>query len=383
MMVPIDQLSPVYRCLGAGPALALKYRSLDVASADGVASYSGLAAGGADDDGPAAAPDATPMESPETQSVTNLLRKSPKELRRLASTWRSPATDAVPRLGKQLTFTAPDKMDLLFNILGNLDRKQVFEGREVCKAWRDRLDDHPNSQEWCRLLLSSFFDLRVDQNSFANAEPVIKILGEANENWREAYKVLHARWSYSTWEELEKVLEWISRITKLLTSHARDPSYIMHQRRFGIVLSNFYSRGYTILYTACSQNRPPYNARQVQADVYRWWSRWIAKEADAVIVKASARAPEDREMSMRSFDAYVKCMAHMMKYIDRFYVRNSTSTRYPARYPGLPTIPAVAAPHQLRVRLALGLEVPEALDRVPEEQVGHLLLAENPACGLM
>ena len=34
MMVPIDQLSPVYRCLGAGPALALKYRSLDVASAD-------------------------------------------------------------------------------------------------------------------------------------------------------------------------------------------------------------------------------------------------------------------------------------------------------------------------------------------------------------
>ena len=350
-MIPIDQLSPVYRCLGAGPALALKYRSLDVASADGVASYRGLAAGGADDDGPAAAPDATPMESPETQSVTNLLRKSPKGLRRLASTWRSPATDdAVPRLGKQLTFTAPDKMDLLFNILGNLDRKQVFEGREVCKAWRDRLDDHPNSPEWCRLLLSSFFcNLKI-----ANEEPVIKILGEANENWREAYKVLHLG-RYSTWEELEMVLEWISRITKLLTSHARDPSYIMHQRRFGIVLSNFYSRGYTILYTACSQNRPPYNARQVQADVYRWWSRWIAKEADAVIVKASARAPEDREMSMRSFDAYVKYMAYMMKYLNRFYVQRRS----------LRTLATVASPHQLRVRLALGLEVPEALDRVP------------------
>ena len=201
---------------------------------------------------------------------------------------------------------------------------------------------------------------------------MIKILGEANENWREAYKVLHLG-RYSTWEELEMVLEWISRITKLLTSHARDPSYIMHQRRFGIVLSNFYSRGYTILYTACSQNRPPYNARQVQADVYRWWSRWIAKEADAVIVKASARAPEDREMSMRSFDAYVKYMAYMMKYLDRFYVQRRS----------LRTLATVAAPHQLRVRLALGLEVPEALDRVPEEQVGHLLLAENPACGLM
>ena len=367
-MIPIDQLSPVYRCLGAGPALALKYRSLDVASADGVASYRGLAAGGADDDGPAAAPDATPMESPETQSVSNLLRKSPKELRRLASTWRSPATDAVPRLGKQLTFTAPDKMDLLFNILGNLDRKQVFEGREVCKAWRDRLDDHPNSPEWCRLLLSSFFcNLKI-----ANEEPVIKILGEANENWREAYKVLHLG-RYSTWEELEMVLEWISRITKLLTSHSFDPSYIMHQRRFRIVLSVFStSWGYAILYTACTQ-KGPYNGSQVQAEVYRWWSRSIAEEADAVIVKASARAPEDREMSMRSFDAYVKYMAYMMKYLNRFYVQRRS----------LRTLATVASPHQLRVRLALGLEVPEALDRVPEEQVGHLLLAENPACGLM
>lgn len=64
------------------------------------------------------------------------------------------AADAVPPLRKQLTFTAPDKTDQLFNILGKLGPKQVFKGREVCTAWRDQLDAAPNSPLWCGLFLS-------------------------------------------------------------------------------------------------------------------------------------------------------------------------------------------------------------------------------------
>ena len=92
-------------------------------------------------------------------------------------------------------------------------------------------------------------------------------------------------------------------------------------------------------------------ARIFSANVYEWWSRSIAELADAVIEKVKARAPELREMSMRSFDAYVKSMVTVvLEYLDRFHVQRLS----------LPTLAAVAAPHQARVRLALGLAVAAA-----------------------
>ena len=68
-----------------------------------------------------------------------------------------------------------------------------------------------------------------------------------------------------------------------------------------------------------------------------------------MIEKVSARAPEHREMSMRSFDAYVKSMITVvLEYLDRYYVVRQ----------GVTTLAAAAAPHQARVRRALGLAVP-------------------------
>ena len=56
-------------------------------------------------------------------------------------------------------------------------------------------------------------------------------------------------------------------------------------------------------------------------------------------------------MSMRSFDAYVKSMTTVvLLHLDRFYVQRLN----------LPTVAEVAAPHQARVRLALGLAVEAA-----------------------
>ena len=92
-------------------------------------------------------------------------------------------------------------------------------------------------------------------------------------------------------------------------------------------------------------------ARIFSENVYNWWSRSIEELADVVIEKVRTRAPELREMSMRSFDAYVKSMVTVvLEYLDRHYVVRE----------GVTTLAAVAALHQARVRLALGLAVPTA-----------------------
>ena len=76
-------------------------------------------------------------------------------------------------------------------------------------------------------------------------------------------------------------------------------------------------------------------ARIFSENVYEWWSRSIAELADAVIEKVSTRAPELREMSMRSFDAYVKSMVTVvLEYLDRHYVVRE----------GVTNLAAVAAP---------------------------------------
>ena len=269
------------------------------------------------------------------------------------------AADAAPPLRKQVTFTAPDKTDQLFNILGKLGPKQVFKGREVCTAWRDQLDAAPNSPLWCGLFLSS---LNV---SITDATPVIStLLGEAltaEENWREAYKLLHLaspdNWkelaglaeggdvtsAVYTWDTVERVLEWISRIAKLLISHAFEPA-LTFKRGFRTTAKATVK---AIVYAGCTQ-KPPNNGSD---NVYNWWSRSIAEVADAVIEKVKTRAPEHREMSMRSFDAYVKSMTTVvLLHLDRFYAQRLS----------LPTVAEVAAPHQARVRLALGLAVAAA-----------------------
>ena len=129
-------------------------------------------------------------------------------------------------------------------------------------------------------------------------------------------------------------------------------------------------------------------ARIFSENVYEWWSRSIAELADAVIEKVSrfrvprasassaikARASEYRAMSMRSFDAYVKSMTTVVMVHVDIFIRNAHSS-HPLH--GVPSLAALAAPHQLRVRVALGLEVPEALAEaeVSTRAAGHLLSA--------
>lgn len=184
----------------------------------------------------------------------------------------------------------------------------------------------------------------------------------ADENWREAYKLLHLaspdNWkelaglaeeadavtsTVYTWNTVKRVLEWISRIAKLLISHAFEPA-ITFKRGFRTTAKATVK---VIVHAACTQS-PPNNWTE---NVYNWWSRSIAEVADAVIEKVKTRAPEHREMSMRSFDAYVKSMTTVvLRYLDNFYVRRLS----------LPTVAEIAAPHQARVRLALGLAVAAA-----------------------
>ena len=178
-----------------------------------------------------------------------------------------------------------------------------------------------------------------------------------------------------TWDTVEKVLEWVRRVAQLLICDERRERHFRSKSGFRMMAK---AAAREIVYRACTHPGRRQSAagayvqvaRIFSENVYEWWSRSIAELADAVIEKVrTRRTTELREMSMRSFDEYVqKMVTVVLKHLDRFYVQ-----RLERR-----TLAEVAAPHQLRVRLALGLEVPEALAHVPEAQVGHLISPVDP-----
>ena len=159
-----------------------------------------------------------------------------------------------------------------------------------------------------------------------------------------------------TWDTVEKVLEWVRRVAQLLICDERRERHFRSKSGFRMMAK---AAAREIVYRACTHPGRRQSAagayvqvaRIFSENVYEWWSRSIAELADAVIEKVSTRAPELREMSMRSFDAYVKSMVTVvLEYLDRHYVVRE----------GVTNLAAVAAPHQARVRLALGLAVPTA-----------------------
>ena len=241
-------------------------------------------------------------------------------------------------LRRQVTFqSSPGKLDLLFKVLSFVPISELFRARRVCRSWCQRIDSaEPNGREWWEVCNAVgwkeiLYDRAVDWREMIMVNLVLTA-GPREEQHPSG--VITAEW-------LTILLNNLRRAVVVCASHG-----ILFTKFFTCyeIQKSTYSRNYNIMYRSFTQ-KPPNNHSEL---AYAWWcssTPEIAAEVQAKLAKSPLQA---REAAAASFDCYIKFMIHVLKYLDRVYIK---------RFDLNPLI-AVAAPIQAQLRMDLELSEP-------------------------
>jgi hypothetical protein len=259
------------------------------------------------------------------------------------------ASGAPAMLRRQVTFqSSPGKLDLLFKVLSFVPISELFRARRVCRSWLQRIDSaEPKGREWWEVW---------------NAVGWKEILYDRAVDWKETLMVwsflgpiMSAPWLFSAAitagprEEQPPsgviTAEWL---TILLNNLRR---VVVVSASFGILFMKFitlhsgtFPRCCEIMYRAFTQ-KPPNNHSEL---AYAWWCSSTPEIAAEIQAKLANSPLQAREAAAASFESYIKFMIHVLKFLDRVYIK---------RFHLNPLI-AVAAPIQAQLRMDLELSEP-------------------------
>jgi hypothetical protein len=245
------------------------------------------------------------------------------------------ASGAPAMLRRQVTFqSSPSKLDLLFKILSFVPLSELFRARRVCRSWLQRIDSaEPKGREWWEVW---------------NAVGWKEILYDRAVDWKEMIMVNLVLTAGPREEQHPSGVITPEWLTFLLNNMRRS---VVVCASHGILFTKFftryeiqkstYSRNYNIMYRSFTQ-KPPNNHSEL---AYAWWCSSTPEIAAEIQAKLANSPLQAREAAAASFDSYIKFMIHVLKYLDRVYIK---------RFHLNPLI-RVAAPIQAQLRMDLAL----------------------------
>ena len=232
---------------------------------------------------------------------------------------------------RSVTFTAPDKIDLLFNIFA-FERSplRIFVARLVCKLWKQRVDGtNANSEDWRILLEMSVPHFRtLPRFTTADWKSVVML--------QSRLLLVPQDGTIITFESLEIILAELLRVATMCACELGTS--------FKNVLSlrlRTKDKIHAIIYRVCTQ-KPPNNLSEQACN---WWARSIPELRASIEARVVDAPVVNRQAACDSFDSFVKKMGQAMDYLNRFYVKRMS----------MPTLQEVALPEQDALRQALGV----------------------------
>jgi serine/threonine protein kinase len=284
----------------------------------------------------------------QSSSISMLSVASQEEAEALAAV-EAPRSSVAPQqpatIRRQVTFqSSHEKLDLLFKVLSFVPLKELFRVRRVCQSWRQRIDGaHGKGREWWEVCVAHI--------------PAMTSLGyDQTVDWKEILYVgsllapmTSASALLSSTADADRSVIVTAEWMTLSLSNLRRAAVIAACS--GALFKNFVSLRTGIfpwccelMYKAFTQ-KPPNNQCAL---AYDWW-RSSTPEIAAEITAALKNEPlQRREAAVVSFDSYIKRMAAVLGYLDRFHTERLT----------LPKLAAVATPVQAQLRADLEVSAP-------------------------